>query len=432
MQISRVILIEPKSDLNIKIFGKRYMAACTLPVVAATIPQRGIEVVIVDENIQPVPDELMGPSTLVGITCMTHTTEQAYKLAERARSHGSPVILGGIHPTVMPAEALRYANAVVWGEVEGLWPRILSDTTRGRLGGVYRLPKPPEITYLPMPRWDLIDQSLYWQWSATYTSRGCPHNCTFCTATSVFGKKVRYRSLVDVMRDVHWMKNHGARTLFFADDNIAASPQLLRQLCGALIQEQIKWISQCHAVVTRDEELLSLLSQSGCSCMLVGFESLALDRSVSKKMKGVDVKAAIEVFHRHGILLIGCFICGLPGETDYERLRRLINELIDVPQITVATPLPGTVDYQQAVAAGQLIGRPWNDFTVTRAVSGSPQVVQQLRRDYDQLARQVYSYRQIVRRTLRNWRQHSLYHAYVTLIVNLVYRGLVSYRDRPV
>lgn len=428
--IRRIILIEPCSKLNVKWLGKRYMAACTLAVVAATIPD-DVEVIIIDEDVQRIPWELMGRHTLVGVTCITHTADRAYEIAKRAKEYGSQVILGGIHPTAMSEESLGHADAVVWGEVEGLWPEIIADATERKLKGVYKLDEPPDITNLPMPRWDLIDRSRYRRWSVTYTSRGCPHDCSFCSATAVFGKKVRFRSTEDVIRDVRWMKEHGADFIFFTDDNIAVNPRRLRELCQALVREKIRWGSQCHAAVTRDEETVRLMAESGCFYLLVGFESLSLDREVSKKMKGVDVREAIEAFHRHGILLIGCFICGLQGETDYWKLADLINECIDIPQLTVVTPMPGTRDYEEAAASGKLLGRPWHDFFAARVVSSLTGPADKLRVKYDWVAQRVYSYPQIMRRSGRNLLRFSLRHALATLIANLVYRQLVSFRDQP-
>ncbi|MBU0731540.1 B12-binding domain-containing radical SAM protein [Patescibacteria group bacterium] len=437
-QIKRIILIQPRSDLSVEIMDKVAVMSNTLVTVAAAIPE-GIEILIVDENKVPVPWDLLDDQTVVGITCLTPTSHRAYELADCIRSWGVPVILGGIHIaglyySGMLEEAQQHADAVVIGEVEGLWEKILMDLEEGALQSQYRHgPRNlPDLSQLNMPRYDLAGLDNYWMWPNVQWSRGCPHACSFCSATAVFGGKVRRRPIADVIGDIQWLKAHGAKAVFFSDDNIAEDEAALAALCHELKQVGIKWMSQCHAEVTHNEGLLRLMRESGCYGMLVGFESLRLDPATSKKNAQVDVRQAVAAFHRQHILLIGCFVFGLPGQTDADReeIVRFILDEIDMPQLSLITPFPGTKEWR-AHKDEILPGATWDAFTITNMVYHHPDGPERLTAQYDRAINRIFSRRQMARRSVRAARQHGWYAARVAFLVNTVYCRLSHMCWRP-
>lgn len=441
--INRIILIQPKSRLSVRIHGKIAVMSNTLVTVAASVPPQVPEVIIIDENDpgRSIPWHLMDPScTLVGITCLTPTANAAYSLADRVRARGVPVVLGGIHMVglhyaKMLEEASRHSDAVVVGEVEGLWEEILADLEQEDLKPVYRLGHRhlPDLSCLKMARYDLANRDAYWMWPVLEYSRGCPRACTFCIATAGFGARVRYRPVADVVRDIRWLKARGARAVFFTDNNIGHDEGALADLCRALKREDIKWMSQCHAEITHNRPLLKLMRDSGCYGMLVGFETMDLDPGVSHKNDTVDVRRAVAAFHDFDILLIGCFVFGLPGQADADReevVQFMLDE-IDMPQLSIITPYPGTKNWNAGDKDLILPGATWDDFTITKMVYDHPDGPESLAAKYDCAMQRIYSRRQIARRCARIIRRHGPYAAWVAYLVNSVYRELAKFRYRP-
>ncbi|MCR4398198.1 MAG: B12-binding domain-containing radical SAM protein, partial [Firmicutes bacterium] len=284
----------------------------SLAVLAALTPDRH-EVEVVDESVQehrvePVPD-------LVGITAITSVAPRAYELAEEYRRHGARVVLGGMHPSALPEEAMEHADAVVVGEAEGLWELILEHASAGRLRGIYRSENPPSLCRLPFPRWDVFDRRRYLTINLVQTSRGCPHSCSFCSVTRFFGRTYRTRPVEEVIREVSRI---GRRLVLFVDDNIVGNRAHALQLFRALKPLGIAWLGQSSLAIADDPVLLDAARESGCAGLFVGFESLVyanLERIGKALVNRVDrFIEAIRRIHARGISIEGSFIFGLDGD----------------------------------------------------------------------------------------------------------------------
>jgi radical SAM superfamily enzyme YgiQ (UPF0313 family) len=190
----KVLLVQPsrlQEDGSVYKNSTRWLLGMTLPYLAGLTPP-GIDVAIKDDLYEDVPFD--APCDLVGLTCMSHQASRAYQIADEFRRRGRPVVLGGFHATLAPEEALRHADAVVVGEAEGAWPRVLEDAAAGRLAGLYRSPKLSDLKGLPTPRYDLIDLRRYRIPNLpAQTTRGCPYACSYCEVTQVYGARFRYR-----------------------------------------------------------------------------------------------------------------------------------------------------------------------------------------------------------------------------------------------
>lgn len=422
----KVLFVQPADRAgSVRLGGKVYMSQLTLPTLAALVgPEH--EVRLVDENVDPIdydwPD-------VAGITAMTQTAPRAYRVAAEFRRRGKKVVLGGVHPSLLPEEALEHADAVVSGEAEGLIDTVLDDVAAGRSRGVYRLEKWPSLAGLPMPRHDLVNASAYNDIPRVETSRGCPFHCSFCSTTAMFGHLMRYRPVEEVVAEIRAI---GARFVFFTDNNIVGNPKYARALFEALTPLRIAWLSQGSLNLAHDPDLLALAARSGCIGMLVGFESLgdATIAALGKKVNHVEqYESDVAALHRHGIGLIGCFVFGF-DEDDASTIERTVAFVervnIDVPQLTVLTPYPGTVLRTQLEQAGRILHSRWEEYDIGHVVFQPARMsVEELQAAYRSACARLYAWPRMVKRVLRS----SLYlrspgktHAF--WLINRVYRKL--------
>jgi radical SAM superfamily enzyme YgiQ (UPF0313 family) len=403
-----------------------YMSQLTLPVVAAHTPPK-FEVKIIDENVEPINfDEDVD---LVGISLLTPTATRGYEIAREFRSRGVPVVLGGVHPSLCPDEAREHCDALVIGEAEGLWPQLLEDFEKGELKKIYQSELKPDMKNLPTPRRELVNHDKYVNVPKVEVSRGCPFNCSFCSTTEFFGRRMRYRPVKDVIDE---LKELDVNFVFFTDNNIVGNPKYAKELFKALIPLKIKWIGQGSLNVAKDRELLNLACQSGCVGLLIGFESLsakALSAMGKVVNKVEEYKVAIKRLHKERIGIIGCFVFGFDEEdtSAFKRTVDFVKKLnIEVPQFTLLTPYPGTLLRKKMEKASRILHNQWEQYDVNHVVFQPLRMkVEELRAGYDRSCRKVYSYCSIMKRLARSLVQlKSFYKIIVFWQINLVYRRL--------
>jgi len=214
--MKKILLISPayrtKLLENVRVLA---LPPLNLMLIAAHTPE-SFEVRILDEAFDDI--DFDADVDLVGITCMTPLAPRAYEISREFRKRGVPVVLGGIHPSMVSEEAALYSDAVVVGEGEEIWPQVLADFDKGKLQQFYKVSHRPDIEHLPMPRRDLLDNDYFVQ--TVQTSRGCPHNCKFCSVTLFNGGQYRMRDIDDVIAEIN---NIPDKRLFIIDDNIIGS-----------------------------------------------------------------------------------------------------------------------------------------------------------------------------------------------------------------
>ena len=341
-----------------------------LLVIAALTP-RDIDLDLIDENIQRTDYDKR--YNLVAITAMTHQATRAYEIARQFRERGVPVVIGGIHATVLPNEAQRYADSVVVGEAESVWERVLNDFQGGRLAPVYRSEHQADLKRAPVPRFEILAGKPYkivW----IQTSRGCPHDCGFCCASRVYGKKYRHKSVKQVMLEIEAVRKVSPRAFIgFADDNLLCEREYSESLLDALMGEQIKWIGQSDISIARDPGLLRSIRKSGCVALLTGFESIdegnlrGLDPSNWKMNRLKDYSESIRAIQSNGIGLIGTFIVGFDNDDArvFDALADFIigNHLAGA-QISALTPFPNTRVAERLAQEGRILDTPWENYTL--------------------------------------------------------------------
>ncbi len=270
-RLMRIHLITAESPASRRLrFGRLIQfPQLTMPLIAALTPPEH-EVAHTDEIVERVRFD--APADLVGITAPTPSALHAYDIARQFRRRGVPVVIGGPHATALPEEAARHADAVVVGEAEDTWPRLLDDARRGRLEQVYVSSRQAPLVRMPAPRWDLIKGRRYGK-SVTIATRGCPHRCDYCSIPLLYGPAtVRYRPIDEVVREV---ATSPTRAVVFWDDNIGANPRYAKELFRALAPLGKWWTSQCTANAARDEQLVELAARSGCKALFLGLESIS-------------------------------------------------------------------------------------------------------------------------------------------------------------
>ena len=233
----RLLLMSPSNKPGRKVLKAIRMPQLGLHIIASLTPE-DIGVTVVDEQIREI--DFSRDFDLVGISCMTATANRSYQLADRYRQRGSKVVLGGIHPTILPEEAIQHADAVVVGEAEGCWPDVIADFRNGKLRKFYHAPA-PDLSKSPSPRRDFqIDKTLF-NCIGLVTTRGCPYACEFCSVTDFYGRKIRHRPVSMVVEDI---KQSGSKAFLILDDNVAGHPEYSKQLFEALIPLGIEWVGQ--------------------------------------------------------------------------------------------------------------------------------------------------------------------------------------------
>lgn len=337
-------------------------------------PEDEIEYIEVDD-LKTVGD-LRDDFDLVCISSFTAQVLEGYELADRYRAKGIKVALGGLHVSQMPEEAKAHADAVVIGEGETTFPRLLADCKEGQLEPYYIEQRRGsfDLASAPMPRYDLLDPDRYNR-ITIQTQRGCPHVCPFCASTRLFGRGFRQKPVELVIRELEAVEKIWPRPFIeFADDNTFVNKRYGKELCKALIGHRIRWFTETDISVAEDEELLDLMFQSGCEQILIGLETISdsaiheADLHGWKARKLESYREAIERIQSHGITCNGCFVLGFDGHdaSVFENVRQFALEtnLLET-QVTVLTPMAGTETYHKMRTEGRLYRlAPWDECTL--------------------------------------------------------------------
>ncbi len=361
--LMKLELIAPATQESSRKRKKSLIPPLGLAMVAALTPPE-VEVSLTDENATVI--DFQKETDLVGVTALTATAQRAYEIADTFRARGVKVVLGGMHPSVLPEEAGQHADAVVIGEAEGIWPNLIEDFKANKLQRVYRQREPPSLLNLPIPRRDLFAEGAYFVSHTISTTRGCPYSCSFCSVTSFFGHTYRYRPVEEILKEIETFNE--TKLIFFVDDNIVGNPKFAKELFRALVPYKIKWAAQTSVAIARDDELLKLAAASGCIGLLIGFESLSPANlaAVGKRINVVDEYENVSrKVHSHGIAIHGFFLFGLDEDDEdvFKRTVRFAQKMrLESAGFSILKPLPGTALYESLDKAGRIITKDWSQY----------------------------------------------------------------------
>ena len=397
----------------------------SLTIVAALTPRRH-EVRIVDENVEPL--DFAADADLVGITFMTALAPRAYEIADRFRARGVFVVGGGFHPTLCPDEAAAHMDAIVVGDAEGSWERLLEDVEAGHPRKMYVANAcPGDEFHTPIPRRELLapTEKHYVTINAAQTGRGCQHACRYCSVSAFHRQSYRQRPIAEVIADLRTVP----RDFIFVDDNIVRSPAYARELFRALAPLGKHWVGQCSIEIADDAELLALAHAAGCRGLFIGIETVNPENlaCVGKQFNESDrYRERLRKIRRQGIGVVAGMMVGLekddPGVFE-ACLRFLQRQGIGALQLNIVTPLPGTPLFQDLQRAGRITDYRWNHYDFRHVVFEPRRMTAgQLQEGTDWLYAQFYRGDRILIRFLRTLWTSGWVPALLGLKLNLTYR----------
>lgn len=310
---------------------------------------------------------------LVGITAATHNVKRGYEIAGEFRRRGKKVIMGGIHPTVMPDEALQHCDSVCIGEGEMVWREVLEDAKKGKLKKIYKSKELLDLKFYTPPRRDLMPErkSIFFNVGTLEVSRGCPYDCDFCSVSAIHGRKIRYRPTESVIQEIESIKN---KNIFFVDNNIISNFQQAKELFREMIPLKKRWTAQATISIVKDRELLKLASDSGCYGLLIGIESVISEgfEKYSKSLKGLkELKEALRLLRDHRIGVLAHMVFGNDFETK-ENIRESLKSLLelDIASATlgIIVPYPGTKLAAELERQNRILTKDWDYYDIHHLV----------------------------------------------------------------
>ena len=329
---------------------------------------------------------------------------EAYTLARRLRAQGTPVVIGGLHATVLPEEALRHAGAVAVGEGEAVWEPALRDALRGRLAGAYGDRAGAfDLAQSPMPAFHLLRRDRHSR-LLVQTSRGCPHHCEFCASSRLLCPRYKQKPVAKVLAEIDRVRALWPHPFFeFADDNTLLNRAYWRELLPELRRRHVRWFAETDLSIGDDEEVLQQLRDAGCAQVLIGLESPARHslhgielHSNWKYRQWPRYREAIRRIQAHGVRVLGCFVLGLDGQGPeiFDQVYEFAADsgLYDV-QITMQTPFPGTPLYIRLQHEGRLLAEgAWERCTLFDVNFVPAQMtVEELTTGFHGLVRRLYA-----------------------------------------
>ncbi len=385
----RVTLIEPKAP-GVHVYAKFKLPRLGLPLLGAMLERElGIRPTIIFQELGGIDWNEVAESDLVGISTITTTALEAYSILERVKQLADiPVIMGGAHVTFLPEEALeKGADYVMRGEGEYAFVELVKRIRAGdddmssipglsyRAGdGFVHNPLSKKIEHLadlPWPDLTMIRNYEKIRTIPIMTSRGCPYNCKFCSVTKMFGRRYRFRDTEDVLAELQMLGERSRRaSFFFYDDNFTARPKRTKELLRGMIDRGIKvnWTAQARVDVVKDEEMLALMRESGCTFLYLGLESInpRTLESYRKEQTVQDISEAVKKLHEYKIRVHGMFVLG-SDEDDLKTIKETVRFArgmkIDTVQFLILTPFPGTETYDELFSQGRILVEDWSKYS---------------------------------------------------------------------
>ncbi len=408
----KILLISPSVDPNEKTNKQMMMPQLALIILQGLTPKEH-QVVTVDEEAETI--DLDQECDLVGLSFMTSNAPRAYRLAGEFRKRGRTVVMGGVHPSLLPEEALLHGDSVVIGEAEGVWAGLLEDFEQGRLKKTYHEPRPDLSRYVPKDFRKITRRRLFGL-VPIMTTRGCPYNCDFCCVTDLFGKEIRHVPVENVVRDI---TESGGKRFMFLDDNIIGQPGYAKELFKAIRPLGISWVGQSSiSMLVRDDELMRLAAESGCKGLFIGLESVNEARmsSLRKSFNSVEeLERALKKMSWAGIFANASMIFGFDEDTEAvfdDTVEFLIRNKVHAVSFNVLTPYPGTRTFQKMKEEARLLSDDWKYYdhstVVYRPKNMSPY---ELMAGKIRARKKFYGVRSVLRRFPGNYRHPVIYTA---------------------
>ncbi|MCX5872783.1 MAG: radical SAM protein [Deltaproteobacteria bacterium] len=378
--------------------------------ISLTPPQH--EIRVFDENIEEI--DYTWKADLVGITARTMFANRAYAISENFRARGIKTVLGGIHPSMCPEDALLHCDSVVIGEAEETWHAVLQDAEDGHLKRLYKAEKFADLKAAPIPDRSSLSKKRYLL-DIVQTTKGCPFDCEFCSVHAFDGQRIRSKTVEQVIQEIQGINSSHARykkktSIFFADDNIIANKAFARKLFTALQPYNINWMCQASINISREDDLLELMRNSGCGAIFMGLESIS-EENLAMMHKGINQRYeymdAIRKIQSYGILVHSSFILGydFDSQSTFDELINFIQETnLLMPLINILTPFPGTRLFKRLEEEGRILDRDWSKYGTQHVVFMPARMSpDDLLQGYRKVVKSVYSFDSILTKLRYYW-----------------------------
>ncbi len=433
----KILLISPERERKKEEAFLFKLSFLNLPYVAAVTPPDE-EVKIVDEASEKINFE--EKVDLVGLTAQTPVAPRAYQIAEEFKKRGIPVVMGGVHASMLPEEALQHVDAVVIGEAEEVWPELIEDFKKGQLRRIYQKNGFVNLSDFPLPKRELLNSKFYLPLKLLETTRGCPHHCDFCGVSKFFGFQYRHRPIGEIDRELKTIFQKGPvlnpvlkkvlslfskdlpyflkrRLLYIIDSNLSGDRRFALDLVSLLKDYDLLWYGHAPVSVAFDEKLLEGFFQSGCIALNIGFESFST-KNLQVMGKGFNHPSryaeAVKRIHDHRIGIMGTFIVGLDDDDPgvFQRIIDFcIDHKLDWALAFIMAPYPGTESFLRLEKEGRIFCRDWERYDSLNAVYQPLLMsVKELEKGMRNVWKGVFSLTSIYKRILRRPRIHPLFY----------------------
>jgi radical SAM superfamily enzyme YgiQ (UPF0313 family) len=373
----KLLLVSPIAKN--KFLGRNFAFALpflSMPVIAAYTPL-DVDITFIDERVDKI--DFDGIYDIVGITAMTPLAPRAYEIADHFRKKGSKVVIGGMHASARPEEVLEHADAVVIGEGETLWPKVLDDYKAGQLKKVYKNEDYTDLNNLLPPRRDLLNKNKYAPVEFVETTRGCPFGCHFCSVTKFFGGRYRTRPVDHAVEEISKFKTTTRKfsiknAVFFVDDNIIGNREHAKELFQKIKPYKLNWLGQASINIAKDDELLQLAKESGCIGFMIGFESLSDEvlKNVAKKAnKTIEYLESIKKIQSYSLGVMGSFIFGFDQDdvSVFDKYWSFIKKAkLEAVYLGILTPYPGTRFFDELDKQERIFDYDWSNYDTSHVV----------------------------------------------------------------
>jgi len=405
----KIRLIQPRMSLRpMDSEFKRLMAPSLALLTLASLTPKHHEVYIEDENVREITFD--DEPDLVGITVNVDTSIHAYKIADTYRKRKIPVILGGIHVSVNPVEALRHADSVCIGEAEELWDEILSDVQKGELKERYYNPNPTDLSKVPILKREFVNSSKYLYTNVVVASRGCPFSCEFCyNSCEYVHHKYRNRKIEDVIEEIKSLKT---KHIMFIDDNFIGNINWTRSFLKEIKPLKLKWNAAVSANIWHHLDLLDEMSQCGCQSLFIGFESInkrSTDNVNKHQNHSIDYEKLIKEIHARKMMVNASFVFGLDydgPDTFKNTLDWLVKNKVETMTAHILTPYPGTQLYKRFMEENRIIDFNLSNYNTSHVVFKPKNMTpDELMKGYLWIYKEFYSLKNIIKRIPDNREQ---------------------------
>ena len=401
----RILLMSPRNPIGQHTSSWLRIPQLSLSVLAGLTPP-GHDITIIEEEFESPPSTEHWD--LVGMTTMTANSARAYRFARRFQECGAKVVLGGVHPSVLPDEASKHADAIVIGEAEGVWEQVVSDAQHNRLQRVYRNMQ-PDLSKSPFPVRKTPRRifGLPPYVMPIMSTRGCAYNCEFCCVHRLYGHKARHVPIQHIVSDI---SRNEPKLIMLLDDNIGADRAYSLALFEAFRPLRKQWCGQATTRFILDEDLFTAAVRSGLRAVFIGVETIEQEaRTGLRKSLGTmrEYDEAVRRCRAAGVLFHASLIFGLDDQTPrvFERtLDFLARNSVPSISANILTPYPGTQLFDRLKRENRLLHTNWTYYDhQTVCFQPKNMSMEELGERHLAFCREYLSWTSIIRRLPAQW-----------------------------